>query len=342
VINEEKANIVRKIFNEYVNENIGTQVISNRLNDLGIPSPRGKNWTPDAIRTILENIHYIGKVHYYQRKTVFIVDNGEFRKTRPKSSPEEEIIEEGKHEAIISEELFYMAQEKRGKCHRTCNNKDLRNPLASLLFCECGKAMVYRHSTRGNLKYRREPRLVCNGQKYCGNGSCSVTEMVDYVAEVLRQRIADFEAMVKNHGDESNDFHEKHLRSLEKKLTDLNAKEVALWEAQLDVENRMPPNVFQTITDKLVKERKEIESAIEKTKATISIPVKYETHLVNLKKALSALLDPNISVDEKNHFLKTCIDRIEYKREQPQRIIGKGTGRQWTTPPIEVDVRLKV
>jgi DNA invertase Pin-like site-specific DNA recombinase len=340
-IDEEKANIVRNIFEWYVHENIGTQTIANRLNDLGIKSPRGKLWSADSIRTILENTHYIGEVRWNQRKSMYVVNNGVFRKTRPKTSEEELIISNGKHEAIISTELFYAAQEKRGKCHRTCDNKELRNPLASLLYCECGRAMAYRHSTRGNLKYR-EPRLVCNGQKYCGNGSCSVSEMVDYVAEVLRERIAYYETNVGTHEGDSTDFHEKHLRSLEKKLADINAKEISLWEAQLDKEQQMPKNVFKAITDKLVKERGEIERAIQKTKANISTPITRETQLVTLEKALSALLDPNVSVADKNQFLKACIERIEYRREKPEKLTGKGVGRQWTTPPIEVDVRLKV
>ena len=341
VINEEQAAVVRNIFEWYVNENIGTQRIANRLNELGIKSPGGKLWTGDSIRDILRNVHYIGRVIWNQRKGIYVVNDGVFRKTRPKSPEDEVIISEGKHKAIVSEELFYKAQEKRGHTHKTCSNKELRNPLASILFCECGRAMSYRHSTRGNLKYR-EPRLVCNGQRHCGNGSCSVTELIDYVAEVLQESIADFETKIEKGKVESTDFHEKHLQTLEKKLAELNAKEITLWEEQLDKENRMPRHVFQTLLDKLSAERADVEKAIEKTKNIVSTPVTYETQLINLKKALSALLDPDVSVAEKNQFLKACIERIDYKREAPQKVMGKGVGRQWTSPPIEVDVKLKV
>ena len=341
VINEEQANIVRQIFDWYVNENVGTSLIAKRLNELGVKSPRGGLWSSDSIRTILENIHYIGKVRWNARKAVYVVKDGEFRKTRPKAPEEEVIICDGKHEAIISEELFYKAQAKRGRTHRTCNNKELRNPLASMLFCECGRAMSYRHSTRGNLNYR-EPRLVCNAQHICGNGSCSVSEMVDFVAEVLRERIAYFELKIKHGDDGTSSFHEKHLQSLEKKLSDLNAKEVTLWEAQLDAENRIPPNVFQTLTAKLTKEREETEKAIETTRKAISTPASYETSLITLEKALSALNDPEVSVADKNHFLKDCVDKIVYSRGQGHKPLGKGVGRRWVHDPIEAEVKLKV
>ena len=343
-INEEQTNIVRMIFNDYVNENIGTQTIANRLNDLKVKPPRGTLWTADSIRTILENPHYTGKVRWNTRKAVLVVENGEFRKTRPKTTDEDYILCEGMHEAIISEELFQAAQDKRGRTHRTCDNKELKNPLASILKCECGRAMSYRHSTRGDNTYKGEPRLVCNGQKYCGNGSCSVSEMLDFIAEILKQKIAEFEIEVKQGNDDSNKFNEKLIKNLEKKLADIDAKELSLWESQIDPnsENRVPQHIFQALTTKLLKEREETETSLKKLRETISASIDCENRIVTFQKALDALLDDNVSVMEKNHLLKACIQEITYHRETPQRMLGKGSGRQWTTPPIELDVKLKI
>ena len=104
----------------------------------------------------------------------------------------------------------------------------------------------------------------------------------------------------------------------------------------------MPAHVFQALTDKLVKEREETESAIAKARETISVPVNYEKKRATFQQALDALLDDEKSAADKNHLLKACIDRIDYRREVPQRILGKGSGRQWTTPPIEIDVKLNM
>lgn len=343
-INEEQANVVRMIFNAYVNENVGTQNIANRLNELQLKPPRGSIWTADSIRTILENPVYIGMIRWNERKAVLVVDNGEFRKTRPKTAEGEMILSKGKHEAILSEELFYEAQGKRGRTHRTCDNKELRNPLASLLYCECGRAMSYRHSTRRNGDYRGEARLVCNRQHHCGNGSCSVTEMVDFVADALRQRIREFEVEINNCDEDSNKFHEKLIKNLEKKLSDLNAKELSLWESQVDPnpDNRVPTHIFQALTNKIIIEREETEIALDKARKAISTPIDYEKKLETFQKALDALLDDDVSVAEKNHLLKACVSRIKYHREMPQRMLGKGNGRGYTTPPIELEVHLKV
>lgn len=343
-VNEEEANIVRMIFNWYVNENIGTQTIANRLNEMGLVPPQAEVRTPDSIRKVLENPTYIGKVRWNTRKGVHVVEDGKIRKTRPVNKGEDYILCDGKHEAIISEEIFQAAQEKRGKSHRTCDNKELRNPLASLLYCECGRAMSYRHSTRGELKYRNDPRLVCNGQKYCHNGSCSVPEIVAFVAEVLEQKIAEFEIELTKANHEDDTLREKLIKSLEKKLEDINAKELSMWESQMNPEvgTRMPPHIFQALTEKLTKEREEVEAGLRKAQESISTPVDYERKISTFQKALDALLDDKKSAAEKNHLLKHCINKITYHRDAPERILGKGNGRGYTSPPIKLDINLKV
>lgn len=342
-VNEEQTAINNLIFRWYVIEDIGTQRIADRLDEMGVKPPEKEKWTADTVRKILENPIYIGMVRWNARKAVYIVEEGEIRKSRPKNKGDDYILCKGKHPATISDELFYAAQEKRGRSHRTCNNKELRNPLASLLFCECGRAMSYRHSTRGNLKYR-EPRLVCNDQHHCGNGSCSVTELVEFVANMLRQKIAEYKIEVTRGNTATDDFHEKLIKSLEKKLIDIGARELSLWESQVDPNPavRMPPNIFQTLTEKLTKEREDTEHALAEARNKVATHVDYGTLVVTFQKALDALLDDEVSVTEKNKLLKACIKRITYHRDIPQRVLGKGSGRQWTSPPIEIDVQLMV
>lgn len=337
-INEEQANLVRMIFEWYVTENIGTQTISNRLNEMKIKPPKISVWKPEAIRDILENPIYIGMIRWNTRKGKYVVVDGEFKKTRPINEGDDRILVKGLHDPIITEELFNMAQEKRGRTHRTCDNKNLRNPFASLLFCECGKAMSYRH------KKGREPRLVCNEQKYCGSGSCQVAEIEAMVVETLRAKIAEFEVEAKRGGtdDKSVKLHEELLKNLEKKLVDLDAKEIALWDAQVnpDASTKMPAHVFQALSDKIAKERKDTEIALEKARKNTAKPIDYASKIVTFQKTLDALLDETVSVDKKNKLLKDCIDRMTYSRKLATRIPG---GRHnWSYEPIELDIKLKL
>lgn len=355
VINEKEANVVRMIFDMYVNQDMGRPSICYRLDELGIKPPRGERWSPAGLKDLLENVHYIGKVKWNWRKTVTVVEDGEIVKTNPKSKIGEYLIYDGKHEAIISEELFNAAREKQGRNHRAKHTTKVRNPLASLLWCQCGRAMTMR-----TYKYHDgKPRLVCSDQAHCKTGSCTCDEMMDIVIDVLKQCIKDYEIRIKNNNGDAMKLHEKLLKTLEKQMQDLEAKELAQWEAQSnpDPSQRMPADIFKRLNEKLLKEKEEVKEAMCNARKSMPDPVDYEERLARFQEALDALLDPEVDAQKKNRLLKECIDRIDYKREAPQRIksqkkvVRKGgkrvsvnalpTGANWTNPPIEVDVRLK-
>lgn len=357
-INEEQANIVRMIFDMYVNRDMGMPSIANRLDDTGVKPPRGVHWSKEAIKDMLINVHYIGKVKWNWRKTITVVEDSEILKTRPKSKVGEFLLYEGRHEAIISEELFNAAQEKLGRNHKAKVATKIRNPLAGLVYCHCGRAM----SMRVYKNERCTSRLACDGQIHCGTGSCTVDEMMGLVISILRQCISDFEIRIKNDQGDAMKLHEKLLKNLEKKMQDLEARELAQWEAQADPDpsQRMPPEIFKKLNEKLLKEKDEVKEAMCNARKSMPDPVDYREKLVRFQDALDALLDPDAPVDRKNKLLKACIDRIEYKREKPQRIKSQqvlyydkqkkrtrhksplNTGGNWTKPTIDLDVKLRV
>ena len=340
-INEEQASVVRMIFDWYVNENIGTQVIANRLVGMGIPAPEAKRWSTDSIRKMLTNHHYTGKIVWNSRKTVHVVEDGNIRKSRPINSGDDVIICEGRHEAIISEELFQAAQEKRGRTHRAPINKELRNPFSTILYCECGRSMGHNYNKRYNSSSCAS-RLVCNDQRHCGNASVAVHEIVPFVAKALQQRIDEFDVEAKNGNGESIKAQEKLIKSLEKKLADIGARELSLWEAQINPKQKIPAHIFQGLTDKLNTEREETETSLAKARAAISKPIDIEKQRVTFQKALDALLDDEVSIPEKNHLLKACISRMTYHRDPIVQIKGSGNGRKRTQPPIYLDIKLTV
>lgn len=360
--NQEQADVVRMIFDMYVNQDMGCQSICNRLDSLNIKPPKGKHWSPPAMQDMLENIHYIGKVKWNWRKTVTIVEDSEIIKTRPKAKIGEYLIYEGRHDGIISEELFNAAQAKKGRNARVKPDTKVRNPLASILFCKCGRAMSYRTYKKKDGTERGPARLLCDGQQHCKSGSVIYDEMIDRVCSILEQCIEDFEIRLQNDTGDSAKLHAKLIKNLEAKLKALEAKELAQWEAQADPDEdkRMPHHIFKQLNEKLLKEKDEIKEALCKAYESKPEPVDYQEKIMMFSDALNALRDPEVDAAEKNKLLKRCIERIEYSREKPQRIESKQvryydkeqkrtrwksplkTGGNWTSPPIELDVKLKV
>ena len=344
-INEEQATIVRMIFDMYVNQNMGTTNICKYLDGLHIQPPKGEHWSPNALTDMISNVHYIGKVKWNWRKTVVVVEDGEIEKTRPKTKTEDYLIYDGKHQAIISDELFQMAQEKKGKNARVKSDVKVRNPLAGLVQCHCGRAMTLRQYKKPTGEQRSNPRLICDGQNHCDTGSCLQSEIMDFVENLLRQKISEFEIEAKNN-NANNEVrtHANLIKNLEKKLKEIDDREVSLWESQVDPnpENRMPSNIFQKITSKLKADREETEAALKEAYTTMPTPIDYENKIITFQNALSALSDDNTSAAEKNRLLKKCISKIVYNRARPQRQTGKGSKGLWTNPPIELDVKLLI
>ena len=240
--------------------------------------------------------------------------------------------------------MFNLAQEKRGRTHRTCANKELKNPFASMLFCSCGKAMSHRLKKYPSGENRGEARLVCNQQIICGSGSCKASEIVDFVADLLKGKIAEFEVEADNKNEELISLHDKQIAKLEKQLADLNAREEAMWKSQVDPDpdNRMPTNIFTKLMNELKADREKTTKALEHAYKTKPTPIDYKKKIITFQKALDALLNDNVSAAEKNLLLKECIERIDYHRDKPEKVKGKGAGRQWTEPPISLNIKLKI
>lgn len=351
--NKEQADVVRLIFDLYVNKDMGCTKICNYLDSLGIKPPKGKYWSPDAMLEKLQNVHYIGKVKWNWRKTIDIVENGEFIKTRPKAKIGEYLIYEGKHNGIVPEELFNAAQEKRGTNHRAKATAKFRNPLAGVLWCKCGRSMSLRFFKNEDGSEKTPPRLACENQKRCNNGSCQYEDIMNKVVEVLQQCIEDFEIRLQNDEGDSAKLHAGLIKNLEKKMKDLETKELAQWEQQShpDPAQRMPAEIFKKLNEKLLHEKEEVQQALCKAYESMPEPVDYEEKLLMFKDALAALKDPTADAELQNRLLKACIDRIEYSREKPHRItreeaekqgITLPPGGKWSEPPIELDVKLKV
>lgn len=349
-INEEKAIVVKMIYNMYVNDDMGCVNICHTLDELGIKPPKGENWSPHTARDILANITYTGKTLWNRRKEIIVVEESEIIKTRPRAALGDYLVYDGKHEAIISDELFQAAQEKRGRNNKVKITTKVRNPLAGLVYCRCGRAMTLRTYKSHDGK----PRLLCIDQVHCGTGSCTYEEMEDLVCDILEKQIADFEIKMNQDDAHSIKLHEEKIKSLQKRLRSLNERELSQWEAQSDPDpsKRMPQAIFHQLNAKLLKEKEEVEIALNNAYETMPAPTDYEKKIEMFSDALAALRDPNKSAAEKNKLLKDCIARIEYYRQKPERTRRKpgekkGTtiktsGGHWTAYPIEIEVKPRV
>lgn len=347
---KDQADVVRMVFNWYCNEDIGVTAICRRLEELGVKTKTGgKYWRSYQIFSMLENVHYIGCVRWNWRKTIKIIEDQEIRKLRPKAKVDEYLIFEGKHDGLISEELFNKAREIKGKRHRTKQDLTLKNPFSGVMYCKCGAKMGYNTYRRKGVEYA-PPKLVCNNQVHCKSGSVVFGDVYTDVCNAIKDCIEDFELRIKNNQDDSFKLHKDLVTRLEKKLKELEEKEVKQWEDQYNPEVAMPQEIFKKLNQKLLVEKEEVQKALTKAKGSIPKQIDYREELLKFEDALDALEDPEVDAKAKNQYLKNIIDRIEYERSSTVRItkhnaehygVDVGKGLKWYTPPYSIKLKLK-
>lgn len=330
----EHAEVVKMIFELY-DQGLGKAKIADFLNAEHIPAPRGAKWVPESIPPILVNVHYLGKVVWNRRKAVRTVEEGQVKVSRPRA--EEYLIFEGKHPAIIDQELWDRVQKIRGTHPKNHKAKNLTNPLAGLMWCSCGKAMVGRRYNGPDGKERCEARFLCGDQRSCGTASSRMSEVLDEVVKVLSDTLEDFEIRINSGADDSLERHQQMIVRMEKRLAELRKEEVKQWAEKM--KHGMPEHVFKELNGPTVAEIAELEISLHEAKTLAPEPQDIKTKIVTLKAALDALQDPDAPVKEKNRLLKACIERITYSRE---RYTAVGTPSGMQESPIHLHFVLRV
>lgn len=297
----ENADIVRLIFEWYVNENLTFYQIACQLNDMKIPAPRGNKWVKDTIRHILKNEHYIGKVYYGKVKETTLIENGELVTKR--LGQKDYIVADGIHPAIVDYDIFMKAQEIRGKNPSVKQDFPLQNPFAGILKCaKCGKVMRY-HPYK-----KAETRLDCK-QKPPHMKSIKMSVVEDALITALEKaELPNLETKLKNDDGNAYNIKKALLSTLEKELEDLKLQEEKQYEF-LET-GRYTEEIFDKRNTILRGKIEACQSKIRETQLSMPKNIDYKEKIIALKEAINAL-NSDISPAEKNKFLKAIIDHID-------------------------------
>lgn len=182
IINEKEAQVVKLIFQMFVEENAGYKAIANYLNHQGYVTKSGKAFSIGTISGIIKNPIYTGYVRW-----------GAHRKWNEKrrKGTTEPIIAKGEHQELISTETFKRAEAIRlargGKCQR---KYDCMNILTGILKCpECGAGMVL---SRAGSSGKKITYYGCGAWHNKGTAVChSNLVLLDAVNAVVLDKIAE-------------------------------------------------------------------------------------------------------------------------------------------------------
>ncbi len=136
-INEEQAEVIKLIFDLYLNEGLGANRVARELENRAILSPSGKQkWEIPSVLKILKNEKYIGVL---KQKKYITIDYLSHKKVL-NNGCEDYVIIENNHEAIIEKEIFEMVQKEIARRHniRTIDKSTYSNRYVWSGKIKCG------------------------------------------------------------------------------------------------------------------------------------------------------------------------------------------------------------
>lgn len=205
LIDEQEAEIVRTIFDKFVNTNMGYTGIAKYLNLQGIKkTPRKKTdieeFSAHFIKILLDNPVYCGKIAYGRRTREKVKGTKADYKVVNK---QDYCLVDGLHEGIIDEELWYKAHDKReatGVKSVSKYGKDRAHLLTGIIKCpKCGSGMYANRVcwTKKDGTYKEVMYYACSRNKqerghYCDySANLKKTDIEPLVIEFIKDLVQD-------------------------------------------------------------------------------------------------------------------------------------------------------
>lgn len=317
-INENEAMAIRQIFQWYTEEGYGGSKIANMLNERGIKTKRGNNWSQNSVCRILTNEIYTGKIINGKEEIA------DFLTGQRKEKDESEWLVTLRPELrIIEDEVFDKAQDiLKGRhdsfkiTHERQSNKYL---FSTLIKCkECGWS--FRRTVR---QYKNTyVRWVCSGHNGKGADSCPnavtvdeeelIQALQDYFQEILGKKkkvinyvIKEFQRVYK--AKDENIEYEKQLNTELNRLRKSREKYMDMYTD--DLISR------EELNEKIGGMRKEIERLENELKMVSYHLTKGEQLEAILNSTFKQLEDITDVHEMTNAQLKRLINKIEVDKE---------------------------
>ncbi len=349
VIVEEEAEQVRLIFDKFVHTTLGANGVATWLNLNGykkIVRHNGKTpfFNPSFIKRILDGEVYYGKISYGKRKTTKIEGTrNQTHMVRQKEYP----VYDGIHDAIVSEDLWMAAHEKRidtGHKYEKKHSLDHEHLLSGVVKCpECGAGMYgnvnrkkKKNQASGKIEYYADyfyyqckHRTVVDGRRCEYNRQIAEYKIDHAVEEIISELINNkqFEEIIKSKIDEQIDTSamDTELANIKKKIKNLEYSKTRLAEEidNLDVDDTMYEVKYQDMTNRMYRLYDDIELYEGKRKETETKILNIREEKIKSEQVYSFLacfdkLYDKFSDLEKKIFLKSFVDSIEiFPEEQP-------------------------
>ena len=336
-VNESEAEIVRIIYRLYTEESKGPGAIAAWLNTNGYTKqPRGNmkksTFSTGFVLKVIDNPVYNGKIAFGRRRTELI--KGGHNETKVVKSDDYEVFE-GQHDAIIDDDTWNAAREKRALRSRPFSKpkKGHANLLTGMLVCPCCGRKMVANATQGKIKKdgtrgKATQSYACKYSRKQYGGDCTFTRqynqnvidplVVETVKAASRSKV--FEDKIR--GSVDRETEEGALREgverIKKTLTNNQSaiRKVTDQMDHLDSGDETYEFMYEDLQrryESLCKERPAIERALEKAEAKLTSAIQGRLATDHIYQLLDEFADSfdDIPPEEQKERIETIVERVE-------------------------------
>lgn len=328
VVDKECAMYVQKIFDMYVNGD-GYRKIASTLTEMGVPTPSmmeakrkeeqrlvynkdvTNEWSSSMVMRLIRNDFYIGILR--QGKNQLKGINGKNMKT-PK---EQHHVFENNHEAIISHDLYNLAQQlsEKRKINDYRGQPIHKNLYSGFLYCsDCGEKMVALNKEGKNKSY------ICGtynrrGKKYCSTHYVLDSKLTKAIKNYLyrcREGLKDVLLTYDKSVEEAIKTKENYssvVRKLEQDLLIAKDELKALMSQKIKeiAKNPSMQDIINETYDELQREKMERIQILQNQVADFK-EISQKTQ--NMKRSLKTALDVFNDIIEKDEIEKKDLELV--------------------------------
>lgn len=324
--NPEESEIVKLIFDMYTSgekqsdetvKRLGVALIVRKLNNMHIKPRKCEHWSPASVRDILKNPVYTGKIRWQWRGNSKAMNNSQLNVSRPRAN-KQCLVVQGKHEALISEEIFEKAQYYLSlNPPRPIGEKNtVKNPLAGLVICsKCGHKMVrrpYFHNIND------QPTLMCHDTA-CDNVSSALYLVEERILKSLKEWLENYKLQwneeKENKISSFIDIKKKALKKLQSEREKLLKQQNSIYD--LLEQGVYDSNQFVDRSRALADRVKENDDNINALTKEIEDECNAEAGRKDLIPKVERIIETYDSLESaqaKNDMLKEVIEKIEYTK----------------------------
>lgn len=313
-INEFQAEIIKTIFDLYVNKNMGYKAIAIYLNERNIHTANNIKWDVATIREKLKNPIYIGYISWNKLQN--------YSTQRRRNKNDNPVYVKGQHEAIIDMQTWDKAvirqKNSPGKFSRMYPGEFL---ISGILRCpDCGGPMVgyRRKNKKTGILYRY---YQCNNARAKGTTACKHNMVsADLIEKEVLSKIAlyvDNERLLR---DTYNKINEKSSIDIKEIKNELKTIEISISKIDIKLKRLLELRLADEINNSEYTQYKfefseNKSSLLEKKRIILSNLESPNTSSVSLETILEILKQFNtlfskVSTDNQKRLLRILIEEI--------------------------------